>query len=511
NGGLEDGERLGRESYGWPLALNTTPGAAYTRATTKRPPTGAKRYERQIALIDVDEGTGSEPLPASDQVADPKLKPGVQPGNSYVVDFFRVSGGDLHTYGFHGPINDDFQWNATGVQPVAHVQPSKGMGDDDASYLSVFQAAPEVKAAGVAPETFEATWRYLRDEPDVKKPRIGSENLMLGKSFDPQAPRKFTRLTLFDAQGVHALKADVVCIKEQIPYRFTQSMLQRRAAGGNAEPGKLESLFTAIIEPYSGEPFLTSKRSLLIAGNEKDAIRASAVEVETRNGHRDVIFADGRPYKNRAMETGAGNIQVTAEYAFYSTDANGLRLATLTGGTLLQGDALKLVLPAREIKATIVKVDYAAKSFVTDKPLPPAAVGGIVNILPPGHSAAFTIQSITTEGEGSRVTLTRSADFYRSEITRLSEKPPEVVGALGLLPELHNCVGMTLTNDDASKTWRVTGGANSSFIPDGPVAKKDFEPSNRVRLWEYGVGNAVGIAATASVRRMEKNTFELIA
>jgi len=509
NGGLEDGERLGRASYGWPVALNTTPGAAYTHAVTKKPPTGAKRYTRQIALIDVDEGTGSEPVPSSEQVANPKLKPGVQPGNSYVVDFFRVSGGDLHTYGFHGPINDDFQWNATGVQPVAHVEPKKGMGDDDASYLSVFQEAPEVKAAGEAPETFEATWRYLRDEASTKKPRIGSENLMLGKSFDPQAPRKFTKLTLLDATGVHALKADVVCIKEQIPYRFTQAMLQRRSA--EDKKGELESLFTAIIEPYSGEPFIAAKRSLAIAGNEKDSIRAAAVEVETKNGHRDVIFSDGRPYKKRIIGTGAGSVEVTGEYAFYSTDADGMRLATLTGGTQLQSSALKLALPAREIKANILKVDYAAKAFITDKPLPPGAVGGIISILPPGHTVAFTIQSITPEGEGSRVTLTRSADFYRSEIVKMTEKPPEIRGALGMLPDLQDCVGMTLSNDDASKTWRLKGGANSNFIPDGAVTKSDFAPSNRVRLWEYGTGDAVGIASSASVRRMEKNTFELTA
>ena len=509
NAGRENGERQGRESYGWPLALNTTPGAAYTRATIKTPPTGAKRYERQIALIDVDEGTGSEPVPASEQVADPKLKPGVTPGNSYVVDFFRVSGGDLHTYGFHGPINDDFQWNATGVQPVAHVHPKDGTGDDDASYLSVFEAGPEVKAAGEAPETFEATWRYLRDEPSVKKPRIGSENLMLGKSFDPQAPRKFTRLTLFDAQGVHALKADVVCHKEQIPYRFTQAMLQRRA--GEDKKGELESLFTAVIEPYAGEPFLTSKRALVIPENEADALRAAAVEVETKNGHRDVIFSDGRPYKMRSFGTGVGNLEVTAEYAFYSTDADGLRLATLTGGTLLQGDTLKLSLPAREIKANIVKVDYAGKSFVTDLPLPPAASGGIISILPPGHPAAFTIQSIKAEGVGSRVTLTRSADYYRSEIIKLVENPPTVIGALNMLPALQDSKGRTLSNNDASKTWRVIENANSVFTPDGPVTKKDFEPSNRVRLWEYGIGDAVGIASTATVRRIEKNTFELTA
>jgi hypothetical protein len=70
---------------------------------------------------------------------------------------------------------------------------------------------------------------------------------------------------------------------------------------------------------------------------------------------------------------------------------------------------------------------------------------------------------------------------------------------------------MTLSNDDASKTWRLKGGANSNFIPDGAVTKSDFAPSNRVRLWEYGTGDAVGIASSASVRRMEKNTFELTA
>jgi len=503
---VNGGGEYGLFSYGWPRSLTDVAGTRYLRAATSELPKGAKFFERQIALVDVDEGKGSEPLPVDKQRAGSKLTPGVEPANSYVVDFFRVSGGDLHTYAFHGPINDDFQWNAKDVKPVEHVKPQGKSYATDAEYLAAFESSPESKAAGNSPEVFEATWRYLRADPAAPKGTLatGSENQMLGANFDPAAPRKFTRLSLFEAEDLRTLKADLVCSKSPILYSFTNALLQRRGE-------KLESVFTALIEPYSGEPFITAKRMLAIADNEKDARRAAAIEVETKNGHRDVIFSDGRPEKTRVIAATAGPLEAAAEFAFYSTDADGLRLATLTGGTRLQGPDVRLSLPEAEITAIITKVDYLKKTFWTDRPFPAQAAGGIVEILPPGRPTSFTIESVVPDGAGSRVTLTRRADFYRSPLTRVVADPPEVDGYLDMPATFPKAAGMTLSNDDATKTWRVKASKSNDFFLDSAVAEADFLPSKIVRLWEFGVGDKLRIATVASVRRTADKTFEVSA
>ena len=499
---VDGGGEYGLFSYGWPRSLTDVAGARYVRGATSELPKGAKFFERQIALIDVDEGKGSEPVPADKQGARVQLASGIEPANSYVVDFFRVSGGELHTYAFHGPVNDDFQWNARDVKPVGHMKPEGKKFATDAEYLAIFESSPESKAAGDSPEIFEATWRYLRADPTAPKGSIavGSENQMLGANFDPAAPRKFTRLSLFDAGDLRALKADLVASFANLSYDFTNALLQRRGQ-------KLESVFTALIEPYSGEPFITAKRMLAIADNEKDAKRAAAIEVETRNGHHDVIFSDGRPEKTRIIAATAGPLEAAAEFAFYSTDANGLRLATLTGGTRLKGPDVRLSLPEAEITATITKVDYVKKTFWTDRPFPVQAAGGIVEILPPGRPTSFTIESVVPDGEGSRVTLTRRADFYRSPFTRVVADPPEVDGYLDMPATFPKAAGMTLSNDDATKTWRVKDSKSNDFFLDSAVAEADFLPSKIVRLWEFGVGDKLRIASMAAVRRTEDKTY----
>jgi len=486
----------GLDTYAWPTALTDVPGARYMAATAI-PPDGARIFRRQVALIDVDEGTGSEPLSLAQQKPRATLKPGVVTGNSYIFDVFRVSGGAVHTYCFHGPVNEDFQWNAANLQPVESIPPQKGT-ETEPAYLYMFSGAPESKQAGDAPETLQATWKYLRNG------KVGSEQTMLGKSFDPASPPKFTRLTLLGAGGLRALKADVVCSREPIPYRFTNAMFQRKDAAG-----KLESAFTAIIEPYAGKPFIASSKLLPVADNEDDALRAVAVEVQTTNGHTDLVFADGRPEKTRSVQAAGFTLQVSAEFALASKDKDGLRLATLTGGTLLQTPDITLKSAQREYTAVITKVDYPAKTFWTDKPLPAGCVGRLIEIGPPGTPSAFTIATISPEGAGSRITLTRSADFYRSVIRKFL---PEVPGVNGTLDFPHGRVpeGMTLSNDALTKFWRVGKRIEDcSFPVDAPLTEADFGPSKTMRLWEYGVGDTIRLSSLTAVNRIKPGTYEV--
>jgi hypothetical protein len=471
--------------------LTDAEGARYLRANAV-PPDNARLYRRQVALIDVDEGRGSQPLSVAQQKPGAPLPKEVTTANSYLFDVFRVAGGRLHTYCFHGPVNDDFQWNAADAKPVEHVPAVAGV-TNDAAYLSLFSGSPASKQAGRCPAIFEATWRYSREG-------VGSEKQMLGANFNPDAPRKFTRLAMLDAGGLRALKADVVTTTQSpVQYRFSTVMLQRRGE-------KLESAFAAIIEPYAGERFIASEQPLAIENNETDALRAVAVEVKTRDGRTDVCFADGRPEKVREV----GAFKMAGEFGYVSTDSNGLRQATLTGGTQLEGPGLAIKLAARAHTGTVTKVDYPAKALWIDAPWPAACGGGAFEIGVPGHWTTYTAASVAPEGKGSKLTVTRGADFYRSAITPVVAGSNRVDCVLAMPVGRENTAGWVASNEQRTKFWRVANEAGNNFkLLDGVASEKDFAPDHVLRLWEYGVGDTVRLATFASVRRVASGEYEV--
>jgi hypothetical protein len=150
--------------------------------------------------------------------------------------------------------------------------------------------------------------------------------MMLKGNFEESLPRRFTRLHLMDTAGARAMRVPADCM--QWKCNFTCLMLQREAAGDAQD-----SAFAAIIEPYQGEPFVRATRLLAIPQNQHDAECAVAVEVKLAQGQTDVCFADARPQQlRRVPEAG---LSVAGEFACYSTDVTGLRLAVLAGGTKL--------------------------------------------------------------------------------------------------------------------------------------------------------------------------------
>ena len=86
--------------HSWIRALADHAGARYLEAAAA-PPSGVQLFRRQVALVDVDEGQGSQRLSVAQQMLDAELPKDVTTANSYVFDVFRVGGGRQLTYGFH--------------------------------------------------------------------------------------------------------------------------------------------------------------------------------------------------------------------------------------------------------------------------------------------------------------------------------------------------------------------------------------------------------------------------
>lgn len=467
----------GRATRGqsWARCISDVEGARYLSADGA-PTATCPLYRRGIALIDVD----------------------TQPVNSYIFDVFRVAGGSNHDHCFHGPIADEVTTNAP-MQPVP--APKEGEeGSADAKYLAVFDRSKDSWLAGGAPEVLETTWRYSRE------PGPGSERNMLGAHFRADAPRKYTRLMLFDVAGARVLRADAVCY--QWNYRYNCQMVRRVAPEGQS----LASVFPAIYEPYAGEPFIIARRLVPIPGNEAGARRAVALEVRTRNGQTDLCFSDGRPERVRQFGAQAAEYKIAAEFAYHSTDVDGLRQAALTGGTLLAAPGVELRMTRSEYTGKVTAVDYLRRTMRIDEAWPAVCVGQVFEIGTPERMTSYTLEAVQPEGQGTVLKVTRGADYLRSPVLKVEPDTGKVTcqlqPSLGPMPGLDR--NFVASNDACTKFWRADVLPERQLVLRGaPVAMDDFAPAGAIRLWEYGTGDSVRLSTFASLRRVGAGVYEL--
>ncbi|HOF18229.1 MAG TPA: hypothetical protein PK082_04910, partial [Phycisphaerae bacterium] len=268
----------------WVADLSDMAGCRYLRgratydATAGTPGT----FERQVALIELDPGV----LP--DAPLNPKrpLPPGARLPRTYVVDFFRVAGGKVHTYNFHAAPEDEFVINL----------PREDLTADEKELMKGYKIAGEQWAATVQAD-LTATWRLSREAREFeiagRGPRktVAAEQAMLGAAFDPQSPRKYLRVHLPGQPGTRLLTGLWTAASYQADSRqgdmARQAHLVRPAAERIAQ-----STFAAVWEPFAGESFVESVR---IEGDTGRSDGPVALHIRLKDGVQDLCFTDSAP------------------------------------------------------------------------------------------------------------------------------------------------------------------------------------------------------------------------
>jgi hypothetical protein len=494
----------------WTKTLTDAAGARYLHAAATPPKSHplVRSYDRQVALVDGEPGVGSRKLAAAEFLPTARLDAGVTPPTAYVFDVVRVAGGKIHTHCFHGPLEDELTTN------LAAPKPYEELGADEQDYVSSCSRDPipgypmtPLRFGGTAPAMLQATWRMIDKS-------VGSAIGEAGLTADhvEGSPRKYTRLHLFGQEGASVISGWYFCKKWN--YGFNNLYTQRRG-------DDLESVFPAVIEPYAGTPFIKGGRQLAIEGNESDARRAVAVELSLTSGRTDLLFADLRPGTKRAIEGGAA---AAGEFAFVSRDARGLRQATLTGGTLLEADGVRIRPAAPDRSGTVTAVDYAARTLSirggnTPWPAGRRLAGRTFEIGLPGRMTAYTLQSVADGGDAATLTVTQGAQLYLSAVRTADPAARQIVCAIALpmkdgavVPGLDK--NLVASDEDGSRFWRATylGRVDdtgiAAFELDQSFSDEDFRPGRRLRLWEYGVGDTVRQSTTCSLCRLDDGVYE---
>jgi len=507
--------------YSWTRTLSDIPGARYLCAQAA-PLFGTRLFRRQVALVDVDEGAGAQPLAPAQCGPQPQDLPReITLPRCYVFDVFRVAGGKEHIYCFHATVGD-----VNGPQPKATLAAVTPIPKEAPSGDAALQRAVEFlgehfneKYYAVAPAQFDVTFPLLKERVNpAAKNAAGSEKYFLGPLYDKAAPDKFTRWHLLGTEGALVMKGDMHCLQ----YNYEIPCFYVRRSGED-----VQSAFAAIVEPYADTPTIAGKRELPVTGNENDALRAVAVEVKTVKGNTDVCFADGRPDKVRLVQS-AEPIQVAAEYAYVSTDAQGLRQAGLTGGSLLETAHVRLKPAVAQRTARVVKTDYLEKTVWIDQVWPAwkgrprwVEIGTLPGSGSESYVTGYAVTSLRPEGPGqSAMTFLRGADYYRSTIKTVDPQKG-LVTCLAAAPfAIMNLTGIsrnfTATNEDMTRFWRadiLPGDAADSAYPfklsGDPVTEADFGRQRALRLWEYGPGDTVRQSTCVNVLRVASDMLQL--
>ncbi|MFQ5807988.1 MAG: hypothetical protein ACE5JM_00085 [Armatimonadota bacterium] len=502
-------------SHAWVRHLFDAPGAPYMAAESVAPE-GMEHvtlFRRQCALIDVDPGVPSRQTP-------PQEDPNVVTPSSYVFDVFRVSGGAMHTYCFHGCVDDGFEANVKN-----RVDMTGREGDPDEDYLRGFAWSENVEdpkpddvewAADPADDTLVATWRVSRGPGEYGgAPESRMYSGLYGKHGGAMTePRKYTRLHLFNQTGnriLHGICMDRVLVKEHNPpfpgYAGRCLFAQKRGREGDS----LESAFAAVIEPYAGEPFVTSARVLPVEESETDALRAVAVEVRTGNGHTDLCFADGRPDKVRTVALAAGAARVSAEYAYLSVDADGLRQAVLTGGRLLESRDVKIEVQDLSYGGKVTEVDYINRRVTIDGRVPGRRfVGRFFEVGGDFHKTSYQVSDVAPANGRTMLTLRKGIEIMRSHVKSSDPAAGTVKTQVAMLRFRGRDRDLTASNESLTRFWRAqyVGGnrheGHDFLLTGAPVTERDFAEGSVLRIWEFGVGDSFRIRTGVSLRRVSR-------
>lgn len=390
---------------GWNTAFSPQPGSQFMehRARATSHPE-VSLYSRQTALIDVDDR------------------------NSYLFDVFRVRGGAVHTYCFHGgrASNEAFSVN-TPLAPAA--------SEDAAAYLR--KHFDGTRREGVAPEILQADWTL---EPQLQKSYQGAHH-------EPDAPVT-TRLHLFSRAGDRVYTGNAF----STAYAYNFPMLYVRSA---AAVSNRESLFPALVEPFSKTPFVQGRRPLPVSGGRTGADAAVAVEVQLPGGLTDLLVAGpGDPVKIGETLTTDGR------FAQLRHDAEGPLLAHLVGGAALRTETFALSLARARYEAPVQTVAYAARQFTVPAAWPARLLRGAAALIEnPLHHEAFILESLDPRADQTTVvTHEKTALFYQS--TLLARNPQEGWVEPEIEPPVFGCDtrfldGTTAANESLDKTWKV--------------------------------------------------------
>ncbi|MBQ7053861.1 MAG: S-layer homology domain-containing protein [Oscillospiraceae bacterium] len=242
---------------------------------------GVEEYKRTLVMVD-----------ANDDI-------------SYGVDFFHILGGEDHLYSFHALATEGILSDNVAVE---------SQKDDDGNYIGSYQGIDKKWGSSTAVDDTDGlgTYSWFGEVDRATDPANADVFSMDYKIVDndkvlkPAQKDLRVRLTM-----LNSFKLDEITTTSGIPPQVYNALpkvrfLFARHTGekdGAGDSGKLESLFTSVIEPYNKDRYIESIEKVNVTRADGEAFtmdEAKAVKVTLTNGRVDyIVYAKDKtiPYK----------------------------------------------------------------------------------------------------------------------------------------------------------------------------------------------------------------------
>ncbi len=205
--------------------------------------------------------------------------------DAYTLDFFRVRGGNEHTYSFHTQ-----SFNGVSVDGLSLIAQNGGTyaGED-----TQYGADPNTKLSGSYETKYPRGYTWLRNVRRDNAPQNSNFSVNFKQTdFNNQVSNdsglnlKWIALNDWVPSSVGFATAETPRIYQNANIPELDYMLVHRK-GNN-----LDTLFTSVIEPYNGAEYIKSTRSVALTsdGTETADDVAKAVKVELASGRCDYII-----------------------------------------------------------------------------------------------------------------------------------------------------------------------------------------------------------------------------
>lgn len=322
----------------------------------------------------------------------------VSPEQAYVVDIFRVVGGQQHDWFLHGSADyDQTVTTSLDLQPIegtllgpgANFRLPVNEGDvGDAGGRDIAYAFTRDLAQQRTDANWTVTFRFERDSP------IELRTTMMGQSD--------TTVVRGRCPSIRRADEDDSKLND-----FTMPVIVARRKGDN-----LRSTFVAVHEPFRGRPLIQHVRNL--APDHK--LAASVMLQIECEGETDIVLCATEECAGQVAKIpGVPPIDFAGRTAFLRLRAQKVIEAYLLDGSLLRCGEVNLT-PQRLPEGTIVGVESDGNNFgfhVNEKlPEGDAIVGRtVLATLPDGARHGYIIKRIVPTAYGSTIVLPDDPGF----------------------------------------------------------------------------------------------------
>ena len=346
----------------------------------------------------------------------------ISPTASYIVDLFRVEGGEEHHFSFHGPEG------AVSTEGLDLIQQRQGtyagekvafgeFADEPFStryrgsgfqYLYNVQRCPAPKALIAVDWQVKDTWRVL--------PQSAIRNRSAGVSIrNPQSAIRngmtdvHLRWTMLDPPGEVAFcDGDPPQNKPGNPRRLKYGIVH--SEGAPASTG-----FLSVIEPYRGERTIRSITPVSVEPDDEPGthLKARALKITLADGRVDYLMFSLDPDRKRRVED---RIAFCGSFGLYSEADGQRRSAFLINGTHIGPEQAPLQMARRAWTGSVTRFErgriYTEAALPTDGSL----IGRWIMVFNDNErDGCYRIREMRREG-GQTVLEVGEVDFVRGMV-----------------------------------------------------------------------------------------------